>query len=157
MDNATPNAARDLRDRVVEVILAGDDMSLATIGENGYPHVTTVSYVSEGLTIWFGTGAESEKARNLEADDRVSLTIDVPYDDWDEIRGVALTGRAHRVADPAEERRVGALMFGKFPQIGRYLSPDSPPQALAIFRVDAEKVALLDYRRGFGHTEVLRV
>lgn len=157
MDDAAQSASRGLRERIVEVILAGDDMSLATVGEDGHPHATTVSYVSEGLTIWFGTAAESEKACNIEADDRVSLTIDLPYSDWDEIRGVALTGRAQRVADPAEQRRVGALMFQKFPQIGRYVSPDSPPEALAIFRVDAEKAALLDYRRGFGHTEVLRV
>lgn len=146
-----------LRSRVVEVIDDGNDMTLATLGRDGYPHATTVSYVSDGLSIWFGTSAESMKTRNLAADDRVSLTIDLPYTSWDDIRGIALKGRAHLVEDPDEQRAVGAMMLKKFPQIGSYMSPDCAPKDLALFRIDAETVSLLDYRMGFGHTEELRL
>jgi hypothetical protein len=43
--------------------------------EDGYPQATTVSYVSDGLTIYFGCGEASQKARNLARNTKVSLTV----------------------------------------------------------------------------------
>jgi nitroimidazol reductase NimA-like FMN-containing flavoprotein (pyridoxamine 5'-phosphate oxidase superfamily) len=51
-------------------------MTIATLRPDGWPQATTVGYANEDLTLYFLCGLESQKAKNLARDDRVSLTID---------------------------------------------------------------------------------
>ena len=125
--------------------------------DDGYPQATTVSYASDGLTIYFGTTSDSQKARNIASNNKVSLTIDRPYASWDEIEGVSISGTATPVTDPAEQDKVGALLTKKFPQITDYLPPHMPPDALVIFRIEPRFISLLDYRKGFGHTTLFEL
>jgi hypothetical protein len=60
-------------------------------------------------------------------------------------------GFAHRVSDPVELTRVGQLMLEKFPQIAE-LEGLMPGEA-ALFRIEPVAISLLDYTKGFGHTE----
>ncbi|MDX2274854.1 MAG: pyridoxamine 5'-phosphate oxidase family protein [Hyphomonadaceae bacterium] len=143
------------REQIVAILDAGADLTIATVRADGYPQATTVSYASEGLNIYFGTWTKSQKALNLAKCDKVSATIDLPYQDWSQIRGLSLGGRARRVADPAEMAKVGALMFKKFPQLGAFVQADNAEMAL--FRIDAEVFSILDYSKGFGHTELAQV
>ena len=85
--------------------------------------------------------------------DKVSLTVNLPYSSWEEIRGVSMGGRAVRVTDPKEIDRVGQLMLRKFPQIPQYASTGL--QGMVLFRITREIISVLDYRKGFGHTEVV--
>jgi nitroimidazol reductase NimA-like FMN-containing flavoprotein (pyridoxamine 5'-phosphate oxidase superfamily) len=140
------------RDKIVSILDAADDLTVATIRFDGYPQATTVSFVNDGLAIYFGTDAKSQKAQNIARDPRVSLTVNLPYKSWDEISGVSIGGRAKRVTQPEEFRKVGEMMFKKFPQISQY-AEFGEAKDLALFRVDAEFVSILDYTRGFGHTE----
>jgi nitroimidazol reductase NimA-like FMN-containing flavoprotein (pyridoxamine 5'-phosphate oxidase superfamily) len=144
-----------LRSRIVDVLAHCDDITIATIRPDGYPQATTVSYVSDGMNIYFGTNANSQKARNLAACDKVSATVNKPYRTWDEILGVSLGGRARLLTDKAEMARAGVLMLKKFPQIGKYMPED--PGSLALFRIAPTVVSLLDYSKGFGHTDLLVV
>jgi hypothetical protein len=56
----------------------GKRYAIATIRPDGYPQATTVSYVSDGLTIYFGCVAESQKAQNIAYNNKVSLTVTLP-------------------------------------------------------------------------------
>ncbi len=142
----------DQNQAILQILDGARDMTLATVREDGYPQATTVSFVHDGLAIYFGCGRESQKARNLRRCDKVSLTVDLPYERWEEIRGLSLGGRAQEVTEPAELRRVFEAMVARFPEISAYSSGDGLEQA-AVFRIDPEVISLLDYRKGFGHTE----
>src|SRR5215470_12591780 len=83
-----------LREEILSILKGAGDMTIATIRPDGYPQATTVSYVNDGLVIYFGCAAESQKARNLALNDKVSLTVTLPYFNWEEIRGLSLGGRA---------------------------------------------------------------
>jgi nitroimidazol reductase NimA-like FMN-containing flavoprotein (pyridoxamine 5'-phosphate oxidase superfamily) len=147
MDDA---ARRDIQ----EILEAGKDLTVATLREDGWPQATTVGYASDGLAIFFGCGAQSQKARNLARDDRMSATITLPYAAWNEIRGVSVGGRARRVSDPAALARAGALFMRKFgPEIAQYVGGEA--QDLAMFEVVPAVFSLLDYRQGFGHTQLI--
>ncbi|WP_421934720.1 pyridoxamine 5'-phosphate oxidase family protein [Phenylobacterium sp.] len=141
---------------IVAVLEAGKDLTLATLRPDGFPQATTVGYVSQGLAIYFGCSAKSQKAANLARDDRVSATIGLAYEHWNEIRGLSLGGRARRLTEEGEVGRAGALFLAKFaPEIGQYLSPDGGEMAL--FEITPRVVSLLDYRLGFGHTELVEI
>ena len=147
MDDA---ARRDIQ----EILEAGKDLTVATLREDGWPQATTVGYASDGLAIFFGCGAQSQKARNLARDDRMSATITLPYAAWNEIRGVSVGGRARRVTDPAGLAHAGDLFMRKFgPEIAQYVGGEA--QDLAMFEVVPTVFSLLDYRQGFGHTQLI--
>lgn len=140
-----------LRHEILAVLEAGKDLSLATLRADGAPQATVVSYVSDGLSIYIGCAADSQKAANLARDPRVSLTITLPYERWDKIRGVSLFGEAERLEDPDHTLTIGRLFLTKFPELAQAIRPGEIPMAL--FCVTPLIVSLLDYRKGFGHVE----
>ena len=76
------------------ILDGAQDITIATVREDGYPQATMVSFVHDGLTIYFGCGPDSQKARNIKQCDKISLTVNLPYEGWDEIRGLSLGGLA---------------------------------------------------------------
>ena len=78
---------------VIFILDQANAMTIATVGEEGYPPATRVSYVNDGLTVYFGCAAESQKAENIARSDKVSLTVSLPYASWDEIRDLSIALR----------------------------------------------------------------
>jgi nitroimidazol reductase NimA-like FMN-containing flavoprotein (pyridoxamine 5'-phosphate oxidase superfamily) len=144
-----------LKQEIISILNDTNDMTIATVREDGYPQATTVSYVNDGLKIYFGCAASSQKAKNLARNNKVSLTVNLPYASWNDIRGLSLGGRAEPVADPQEAEQAGQLMFEKFPQIARYAPAEL--EDIVLFRVTPEVISVLDYRKGFGHTDLVKV
>jgi len=142
-----------LKEQIVHILDRADDMTIATLRPDGFPQATTVSFVNDGLTVYFGTDAHSQKARNIARCENVSLTVNLPYKDWDHIHGISAAGTATRITDPKEIARVGALNFAKFPQIVKYVQTDAGSE-LALYRITLKVVSVLDYSKGFGHTDL---
>lgn len=146
---------QDLKREMANILLEGKDMSLATLELDGAPQATTVSYASDGKAIFFACAEGSRKARNLARDHRVAITVTLPYQDWAQIHGLAISGHARQILDGDEIGRVEMLFAAKYPEITQYVS--APGDQLALFRVEPEIVSVLDYSKGFGHTELLRL
>ena len=145
----------DVREEILSILKRAGEMTIATIRSDGYPQATTVNYVSDGLIIYFGCAAESQKARNIACNDRVSLTITLPSFNWEEIRGLSMGGRASPVTDPAEISRVSEFMLRNFPQILRYALAGK--KGVYLVRITPEVISVLDYRKGFGHTDLVKI
>jgi len=139
------------RTQIATVLASANDLTIATNRADGWPQATTVSYVADGTTIYFGTWAKSQKAQNIARDSRVSIAVTAPYASWDAIQGVSLAGRAVKVTETPELERVFQLMVGKFPQIGQFVKTGDVEMTL--YRIEPEVVSILDYSKGFGHTE----
>lgn len=145
----------EIRSQIVSIIDDADDMTIATVREDGFPQATTVSYVNDGMTIYFGCGADSQKAQNIARSNKVSLTINRDYSDWNEIEGVSIGAIAEHVTDPDEMNRIGTRMFEKFPQIRELIDTGTDLEGgTAFIRVTPVVVSLLDYKKGFGRTEL---
>ena len=132
-------------------------MTIATLRPDGWPHATTVGYVNEGLKLWFLCGLQSQKAHNLARDNRVSITVDHDTPDLLSITGLSMAARAHRVTDRAEAEKVIRMLPLKYPD-----APPSTaqmkmptPEEVALFRVVPEVVSVLDYTKGFAHTDLV--
>src|SRR6516165_10017215 len=91
-----------MKKEILSILDDASDMTIATVREDGYPQATTVSYVNNGLNIFFGCAANSQKAKNLARDSKVSLTVNILYTSWNDIRALSIGGRAERVTDPQE-------------------------------------------------------
>lgn len=72
---------------------------LATINEDGSPHVTAVGAIWLDGSYWFQTGSGTRKHRNVERDPRCSIAVSILDAD------VVVDGTATRVTDPAAVAR----------------------------------------------------
>ena len=87
-------------DEVAALLAESRKVQLATINQDGTPHLVTMFYVLLGGKIAFWTYRSSQKARNLARDPRVTCLVETGEEYFD-LRGVAVSGLARRVEDPA--------------------------------------------------------
>jgi nitroimidazol reductase NimA-like FMN-containing flavoprotein (pyridoxamine 5'-phosphate oxidase superfamily) len=145
-----------IRSKILHLLDTHRVMRLATVRPDGWPQATTVGYVNEGLVLYFLCGLDSQKARNLAQDDRVSLTIDHDTPDIMRITGLSMAARATPVLDRAEAERVLRLLPGKYSDAAVPLPMPMPtPDQVRIFRVEPTVISVLDYTKGFGHADLV--
>jgi nitroimidazol reductase NimA-like FMN-containing flavoprotein (pyridoxamine 5'-phosphate oxidase superfamily) len=77
---------------------------VATVRPDGQPHVTPVVGVWVDGAVVFTTGDEEQKARNLAAHDRCTVTTG--NNTWNRGLDLVVEGRAVRVSDPVRLQRV---------------------------------------------------
>ena len=86
-------------DEIRAYLREGHTMTLVTNGPKGFPHAVAMFYaLEEDLTIKFASYASSQKVRNAERDDRVTLLVETGTA-YSELRGVMIEGRAEIVTD----------------------------------------------------------
>ncbi len=146
----------NLRADVSAMLAEAKDLTLATLRPDGWPQATTVGFVPDGLMLYFACWEKGQKARNIAHDARVSFTIDLPYETWQQIRGLSGAGRAERVSDAQELRRIGAAMAERFPELNEAAPGgiDAMTES-AVFRIRPVVLSVLDYSKGLGHTELV--
>jgi PPOX class probable F420-dependent enzyme len=87
-------------------------VQVATVNPDGSPHLTTLFYVIEDGRIAFWTYGASQKIKNLERDPRVSCLVETG-DDYFELRGVSISGKAELVRDSDDIRRIGTAVASR--------------------------------------------
>lgn len=114
---------------------------------------------AEGLWVTFTSrplgamcGPDSQKAANLARDDRVSLTIDHDSPQVMQITGLSMAAHAHVVVDAAEAQKALHMLMAKYPPQGDLMPT---PADVRIFRVTPAVISVLDYTKGFGHTDLV--
>ena len=145
----------EIRQKILTLLDQHRIMTVATLRADGWPQATTVGYVNEGLTLYFLCGLESQKARNIARDNRISLTIDHDTSDLMAITGLSMAAHAHAVTDAVEGEKVLRMLPLKY--------SDAPPlpmkmpraDEVRLFRVVPVVISVLDYTKGFGHADLV--
>jgi len=145
----------EIRRKILALLDQHRIMTIATLRPDGWPQATTVGYSNEGLTLYFLCGLDSQKAANLARDDRVSLTIDHDTPNVMEITGLSMAAHAQVVVDPAEAEKVLRLLMQKYSEQTSLPVPMPTPADVRIFRVTPVVISVLDYAKGFAHTDLV--
>ncbi|RAZ89941.1 pyridoxamine 5'-phosphate oxidase family protein [Mesorhizobium hawassense] len=148
---------KEIKDKIQTLLDQHRVMTVATLRADGWPQATTVGYVNDGLTLYFLCGLDSQKASNLARDDRLSLTIDHDAPQVMEITGLSMAARAHPVTDRSEAEKVLRMLPMKYPPQVSMPGPMPTPDQVRIFRVMPSVISVLDYSKGFGHTDLVTV
>jgi nitroimidazol reductase NimA-like FMN-containing flavoprotein (pyridoxamine 5'-phosphate oxidase superfamily) len=152
MERWKRHVKEEIRNKILTILIEHRTMTIATLRPDGWPQATTVVYANYGLTIYFVCGPESQKAANLARDDRVSLTIDHETPAVTEITGLSMAAHAQAVVNAAEASKALQMLRLKYP-----LLPVAMPKDVTIFRVTPTIISVIDYSKGFGHTDVVSV
>jgi PPOX class probable F420-dependent enzyme len=129
-------------------------VQVATINRDGSPHLTTLFYVVHEGRIAFWTYASSQKIKNLERDPRITCLVE-DGEDYLELRGVSISGRAELVTDPDLIREIGTAVADRMAggadlgDLGRDLVERQVSKRYAVI-VEPETVASWDHRKMAG-------
>ena len=145
----------EFKHQIVQLLDSHRIMTIATNRPDGWPQATIVGYANDGLLIYCFIGRAGQKFANVARDSRVSVAVggDVPQPL--QIKALSLAAHVAVVDDPAEIERAIAALLGRYPEYATMPRPD--PAEVAILRVMPEIVSILDYARGFGHTDLVTV
>ena len=83
---------------------------VATAGSSGVPHVVPVCHVMAGGKVYFASGDDARKVKNLQDNPRVTVTVDLYSDHWGTLKGVMIQGRARLIERGSRFRRVRDLL-----------------------------------------------
>ena len=89
---------------------------VATVSAEGVPHLVPVCHVLAREKLYFGSGKDATKVRNLKANPRITVTVDEYSDHWAGLKGVMLQGHARLIERGPEFTRIRDLLYEKYPQ-----------------------------------------
>jgi PPOX class probable F420-dependent enzyme len=107
---------------------------MATVTEDGRPHLVPVTFAADGNYIYTAVDAKPksktaagglQRLRNIRADPRVAVLADHYEDDWTLLWWVRADGRAAVLEDPRQMGAPIALLAARYPQY-RDLPPAGP-------------------------------
>jgi nitroimidazol reductase NimA-like FMN-containing flavoprotein (pyridoxamine 5'-phosphate oxidase superfamily) len=146
---------REFKRQIIELLDEHRIMTMATNRPDGWPQATVLGYANDGLIVYCFVARDGQKYANIVRDPRVSLAIanDVPQPL--QIKGLSMAARAVVVEDEGEREHAGAILLRRYPEYKVMPRPD--PAAVPMLRITPEIVSVLDYSKGFGHSDLVRV
>ena len=142
-------------------------MTIATNRPDGWPQATVVGYVNDGYLLYCFVARNAQKYANIMRDPRVSIAIGSDAADPMAIKGLSLAGLASEVTDRSEFDDISKLRLQRYPE---YLTlpppassddaltrvaPEISPGRIALLRIAPEVISVLDYTKGFGHSDLV--
>ena len=128
-------------------------LQVATNGADGFPHLTTLWFFVDGDgLVTFRSFTKSQRIVNLGRDPRITVLAE-SGDDYSELRGVMIQGRARLDTDPEEVLRVYGEVTRKMMGLDA-VDPDATRATYGRFaskntvvRVEPVRVISWDHRR----------
>jgi len=87
---------------------------IATASPEGQPHLVPVCHVVAGGKIYLGSSDRGPKVRNLKANPRITVTVDLYSDHWGSLKGVMVQGRAKIIERGPAFHRAKKKLYAKY-------------------------------------------
>ncbi len=145
------NAVRMDEAEIADFLATNMKVQIATIGPDGTPHLTTLFYVVEDGRLAFWTYGRSQKVVNLRRDPRITCLVE-GGEDYFELRGVSISGRARLVEEYDDIRTLGAKVADRMAagvdlgEFGEQIVAQQAHKRVGIV-VEPEKVTSWDHRK----------
>lgn len=126
---------------------------VATNGSDGWPHLMPLWFTVRDGELWSWTYARSQKVRNLERDDRVTLQVE-SGETYDQLRGVMTKTRVRLHRDVETVTAFGLELFARYGGGGAEVAPEveqmvraQAPKRVALQFVATEPPVTWDHRK----------
>jgi hypothetical protein len=126
---------REFKQQIVELLNEHRIMTIATNRADGWPQATVVGYCNDGMIIYCLISRDSQKYTN--------------------IKRLSIAATAATVTDQGEIDHAADILLHRYPEYKVMPRPD--PKAVPTLRLTPEIVSILDYSKGFAHTDLVRV
>ena len=92
-------------------------LQVATIGQDGSPHLAPMWFVLDDGRIVFRSFTKSQKIVNLRRDPRVTVLVE-EGDSYETLKGIMIKGRARLVDDPSYVLEIYGRLGARYPFVG---------------------------------------
>lgn len=131
-------------------------MTLATQRSDGYPQATIVAFANDGLTMFVAVDSNSQKARNIRRNSKVSVAIGSDRRDWSKITALSMGGQARVLRKADEITWAKSRVLTRFPEMKELGDADSF-KGWAFIEIVPVVISVLDYTKSFGYTKLIRL
>lgn len=131
--------AVDVPQHVLAYLEGGQTLTLATASRQGVPRATTLTYVSDGVSVYVWTRPETTTARQMQENPVVAFAIDRYSDDWREQKGIQAVGEARVLLNPGELTHAIGLFEDKYPPLAGTLG-----SGVSLFRITPTELQFID-------------
>ncbi len=145
----------EFKRQIVDLLDQHRIMTISTNRPDGWPQATVVSYANDGLIIYCRISRDSQKCANIARDPRVALSIAKDYPQPLQIRGLSVAAHAAEVTDQGERDHAAEVLLQRYPEYK--VMPKLDSAAVPTFRLTPEIVSVIDYSKGFGHSDLIKV
>lgn len=150
-----PKGDAQVEENAIRILDTHRIMAISTVRPDGWPQTTIVGYANVGLAVYFLISRSSQKFANIQHDDRASIAVGDEPRDIRQLEAMFAAGHASEITDPDEREPVWRLLVQRHPNLADFELPAESEAAM--MRVACQYISVLDYSRGFGHSENLAV
>jgi coenzyme F420-0:L-glutamate ligase / coenzyme F420-1:gamma-L-glutamate ligase len=108
-----------LTGKAAELVARERVCRVATASPEGQPHLVPVCHVLAGGKLYIGSGDDGAKVRNIRANPRITVTVDLYSDYWAELKGVMVQGRAKVIERGPAFQRARRKLYEKYPHYAK--------------------------------------
>ncbi len=145
----------EFKRQIVNLLNEHRIMTMATNRAAGWPQATVVRFCNDGMVIYCLISRNGQKFANIMRDPRVSLAIAKDYPQPLQIKGLSIAATAAMVTDRGEIDHASDILLHRYPEYKVMPRPD--PAAVPTLRLTPQIVSILDYSKGFAHSDLVRV
>lgn len=147
----------DLKQTISDYISKTTFATLATVRSDKAPVLRAIgSFAQDGLDVYFSTGKNTVKVKEIEKNNLVSFFFQHEGQDLKAFKNVALIGKAEKVKDENELKKAVELLSNRSPHFKARVEKGELGQ-IAIFKVTAKEAKYLDFSKGFGADAVQEI
>lgn len=139
----------EIKEQIVNYLSKRKFLTLATSTKKGEPLTHPIAYVNKGDTLYFSTGKQTRKFKNIQKNPNVAYSVYDPTEYLEEVISVQMEGKATPVTDRKETKEINEMLKQKFPRMADLTKdPDS-----IIIKISPKTCYFIDYTKGFGYRD----
>ncbi|HEX3033291.1 MAG TPA: pyridoxamine 5'-phosphate oxidase family protein [Bacillota bacterium] len=142
---------------ILDYLKRHNTMVLTTAAEN-LPHAAPLFFASSGFTLYFLSDPATRHSGNLVDNPLVSVVVTEDYQQWRDIKGIQLEGKAEKVTGGLEKAKGMAVYLKKFPFVTDFLQSKDFRETAAkvqLYKITPTTIWFLDNAQGFSHRKRL--
>lgn len=139
----------DIKEQIIHYLTKRKFLTLATSSHDGEPLTHPIAYVNIDDIIYFSTGKQTRKYKNILKNPNVAYSVYDHTEHLDEVRSVQMEGIATPVTDKKITQEINEMLRQKFPFMA-YLTKD--PDGI-IIKISPKTCYFIDYTKGYGYKD----
>jgi nitroimidazol reductase NimA-like FMN-containing flavoprotein (pyridoxamine 5'-phosphate oxidase superfamily) len=143
-----------VKDHIVDYLSKRKFLTLATSTPNDGPLAHPIAYVNKEDTVYFSTGKETRKFKNIQKNPNVAYSVFDQTEYMDEARSIQMQGIATEVTDKKEIDEVNKMLKQKFPAI--FLDEFTKELDTVILKITPKACHFIDYTKGFAFRDSVK-
>ena len=142
----------DIKEQIVNYLSKRKFLTLATSSKNGEPLTHAIAYVNKDDTIYFSTGSETRKYKNIIDNPNVAYSIYDPTEHLDEVKSIQMEGKASEITDEKEISEIHEMLKIKFPTMAVLIANEDN----VIIKISPKLCYFMDYSKGFDYKSMIK-